>query len=843
VLISAPHLYNCCIGIKVDMKKNLIIFHPFWWSLLFVLLSGMAQAAPIPDWAIKARVANMEPDIEQTDAELDALIAQRKAENVSVLELDPGFSEYHNDAAFTARVDLVQRVTAKAHAQGMKTVVYITALEVNTVNGETLPNSMYKDHPDWVQRGFNDEPAVFYGSQEDWVDPGVESAWLSPDSGYRAYYINRLKQLAGSGVDGIWIDVPVYYGISNTSWGGNEAGAATTFKQWSIDKGFSTAGYDLPAGINWDSAIFKAWIQWRHENLALFIDDIRQGIVSVNANILLIDEVFPTDNMDATSTGLDQSWRKSSDNHLAVWEVDSVSNTQGMKWSSLEDFTNKITMYKWARGIDRDNPSWAFSYGNEELDAGLVMGAAVTAGVAPFASKTPDMTVSVGAAFRTRWFGFLADNDQALLDSPREANTAIWYSSPSRDYQDFKAGGGYGMYITTPSPNNDPDWWGDVVGDTPLPKPHLGGYRGAAYALSKLHIPYKIVADPGEPAQQLEGIKFLWLPSVAAISDASAEVIKQFVRDGGFVFATGSVPGTMDENGDARTQSVFKDLFNLSTGPIAQPRANINFGNNNKGGVAVYRADIKGREFFPFDAGLPLANENLADLEQLVRTHADDFVIVKAPQEGVHIEVARPSATKHYLYVLNYSGLKLPLVNNPQTIDIQYHTPKDYKVVSAVVKTPDANGDSGNTSVTKTATEWYQINVKVGQFALIELTLETTTAATVAPFPTLNWASAERQEAAQSGLNFILNKMRHSDKAIPLNAGVYTNLLNNGGLTDIYAHGHHVSAEHMGLTLRTAACMGNQTAWEESRRYIDEVMADPLYMWSTGRLIVIANSH
>ncbi len=798
-------------------------------SILLILMSGLVQAAPIPDWAIKARVANIEPDIENTEAELDAIIAQRKAEHVSVLELDPGFSEYLSDATFTARVNLVQQVTNKAHAQGMKTVVYITSLEVNTVDGETLANSMFKDHPDWVQRGFDNEPAVFYGSQEDWVEPGMESAWLSPNSGYRGYFINRLKELATSGVDGIWIDVPVYYGISNDSWGGNEVGVASAFKQWSIDNGLSTTGYDLPDAIHWDNAVFKAWIKWRHENLASFTDDVRQAIRSVNPNILLLDEVFPVDNMDATSTGLDQSWRKSSEGHLAVWEVDSVSNTKGMKWSSLEDFTNKITQYKWTRAIDRNNPSWAFSYGNEPLDAGLVMGAAVTAGVAPFASKTPDMTQSVGAAFRTRWFGFLSDNDQALLNTERESNTAIWYSSPSRDYQDFKIGGGYGMYNTTPSPNNDPDWWGDSIGDTPLPKPHLGGYRGAAYALSKLHIPYKIVADPGEPSQQLEGVKFLWLPSVAAISDASAEVIKQFVRDGGFVFATGSVPGTMDENGNVRTQSIFKDLFNLSTGATALSRANIKFDNNSKGGVAVYRADIKGREFFPSDAGLTLANENLADLEQLVRTHSDDYVIVNAPQQGVHIEVSRPSATKHYLYVLNYSGLKLPLVNNPQTIGIQYHTPTGYKVTSAMVKTPDANGDSGDTAVTKTALEWYGINVKVGQFALIELTLESTAVTTVDPFPALNWASTERQEAAQSGLNFILNKMRHSDKPVPLNAGIYTNLLNNGGLTEIYAHGHHVSAEHMGLMLRTAACMGNQTAWEESRRYIAEVMADPLY--------------
>nr|CAA6829688.1 MAG: Unknown protein [uncultured Thiotrichaceae bacterium] len=680
--------------------------------LSLALISNL-QSAPIPDWAIKATVANASPYVGIDDTELDAIVAERKAQNVSVLELDPGFSEYLNDTEFAATVDVVRRITEKAHAQGMKTVVYITSLEVNTTDGETLPNTMYKDHPDWIQQGFDGTPAVFYGAQEDWVEEGMESAWLSPNSGYRDYFYDRLKLIAASGTDGIWIDVPVYYEIDYNNWGGNEPVAAAAFKQWSIDNGFSVAGYDTPTGISWGDPAFKAWIKWRHENLALFTEGARIAIKSINPEILLIDEVYPVDNMDTTTTGLDQTYRVSSDGHLAVWEIDSVSNALGMKWANKEDFATKITMYKWTRAIDRENPSWAFTYTNEELDAGLVVGAAAIAGVVPFESKTPDMETTVGSQFRTRWFGFIQDNAEALLDTERESQIAVWYSSPSRDFQDYEVGGGYGMFNGYTSPNNDDDWWGGSIYDTPKFKPHFGGYRGASYALSKLHVPYKIIADPGEPAAQLAGIKFLWLPSVAAMSDESITVITQFVQGGGVVFATGTMPGSLDENGSARTNNPLTAMFAQAPGS----------------GVAVYRSDIKGTEFFPSFASISSqADANLSVLDQLVSTYTDDYVTLSAPQEGVHIEVARPSPTKHYLYVLNYSGMQQPLVPNSQTIGLQYKAPNGYQVVSATVKTPDSGGDSGVTTVTDNTDNLYGMNVKVDQFALIEMTLEPTDA-------------------------------------------------------------------------------------------------------------------
>ncbi|MCK5831852.1 MAG: hypothetical protein KAH20_16280 [Methylococcales bacterium] len=810
---------------KYNNRLNLIL------TYLCLLIPLSSHAAPIPEWARMARAGGFDIDVEMTAQEVISLMNTRINENVSVLEIDSGLSEYLSEAQFTRQIDFLSQVAAGAKQRNLHSVIYYPALEVLTQNGETLANTMYKDHKDWIQKGIDGKPNVFYGSKEVWVDKGAESAWLSPNSGYKQYFINRVKRLAATGLDGIWMDVPIYLG-TGSPWAGAEPAGKVAFNAWSKTHGFNNGnGFQTPTTVT-DSPNFKAWIRWRHENLADFIEEIRVAAHQVNPNFMVIVENFPVDDMDGTETGLDGNYHRSSNNYLHVWEVDSVSNTQAMSWSSIEEFSNKITMYKWARGVDRENPSWAFTYGYQPLDAGLTMGAALTAGVSPFESKTPDMTKTIDTNFRSKWFGFIRTYQQALLNTPRSSKVGIWYSSHTRDFQDLKAGGTYGMYLTTTPPPNAKDWWATEPGDSFIPKPHLGGYRGAAHSLIKGHIPFKVIMDPGKPAEQLAGIEFLWLPSVAAMSDDTANLIKAFVNNGGTVFATGEVPGTLDEMGNVRPNSILMDLFNFPAGINSAEKTNV-FGK----GVAVYNP-INAVNTFPTAGNINNANEALSTAEQLIKIHVKEELVVKAA-DGVHVEIGKQSENKHFLYVLNYSGLKQPIVSSPQQISIFYRAPDGYKVASAATDTPNDNGQKGNLPVTRSAEQVYKIDITVDQFSLIELNLLPEAPAAAAAGPELKWLNNERKVAAESGLNFIKQKMRHSNKQPPLSYGVYTNLKNDHANTAIYAHGHHVTAEHMGLMLRASACMGDSAAYQQSYQYVDEVMVDPVYNlvnWAVDRV-------
>ena len=821
---------------KNNIKKPIIVL-----ACLCLSFPVSVIASPAPDWIRMARAAGFDAWVDMTDQEINTLINERVAENVSVIEIDSGLSQYLKEAAFKDQISFLNKVAIRAKQQNLRSVVYYPALEVITENAEkkikdakSNPNflpighpdrhlTMAEDHPEWVQTGIDGKPNVFYGSKEVWVEPGAESAWLSPNTKYKEYFIDRVKRLAATELDGIWIDVPIYLS-TGVLWPGAGIEAQIAFSAWSKALGLNGGnGYSTPTSVNYDSPNFKAWIRWRHENLADFIEDVRVAALQVNPNFMIMVENFPADYMDATETGLDGNYRRGTENFFHVWEIDSVSNTKAMEWASVEEFSNKITMYKWARGVDRENPSWAFSYGYKPLDAGLTMGAALASGVAPFESKTPDMTKTIDTNFRSRWFGFVRDHQQALLNTPRSAKVGVWYSSGSRDFQDLNEGGQYGMYLTTTPPTNDPDWWATEPIDSFKPKPHLGGYRGASHTLIKAHIPFKIITDPGSPAEQLVDTDFLWLPSVGSISDSAANVIKAFVNKGGTVFATGWLPGTLDEFGHARPNSVLKDLFNFPAGTSSPERTN-HYGK----GVAVYNP-IQGSVAFATAGGkINDANEILSTAEQLIKIHTKEDLIVDAV-DGVHVEIGKQSKNKHYLYVLNYSGLKGPVVHSPQQVSIDYRVPKGYKIASASVSTPNKNAQTGNLQVLDSSEQFSNMTLKVDQFALIELNLVPDAVAKLPKGPVLKWFDNKRKIAAQSGLNFIKNKMRHSNKQPPLSYGIYTNFINDGGLTEIYAHGHHVTAEHMGLMLRASACMGDKTAYEQSYRYVDEVMADPVY--------------
>ena len=706
----------------------------------------LEPAPQVPDWVQTARIGGLSLYRQIDDEELDELLRQSKDENVSVLEIDTRLSFYLTEAEFDAEVAFIDRAARAAHAMDMRAVIYYPSLEVLTQDGETSESSMYKDHPDWVQVGIDGTPNVFYGSQEDWVEPGTESAWMSPNTAYRDYFLARIRKLAQTAIDGVWVDVPVYLD-TGTAWAGAEPAARDAFRQWSMARGLGGgSGLPVPTEIDPDDPAFRAWMWWRHENLADFLEDIRRTAHDANPDFMVIIEDFPMDYMDGAGAGLDGTLRRSGDHFIRAWEIDSVSNTRGMQWATIEDFSSKIAMYKWAAACERENPPWSFVYGSRPQDAGLVMAAAVATRNMPFEAKTPEMTESVGSAFRTRWFGFIRDHEGALLRSRRMAQVGVWFSSATRDYLDYSLGGRYGMYIEQEPPVPDSEWWSRGSTDSATFNPHLGGWRGAAHALSQLHIPFKPITDPGDPARSLREVKLLWLPSVVAMSDESAQIIRDFVARGGVVVATGRVPGTLDALGRPRPESALGDVFGRTDGADDQVSVHA-FGD----GLAIYRLDVEGRHLFGLFGDPVRAARMLGIMEPLIRAHVPDVVRIEGASPGVHVELSRPQPKgedenegedgRQYLYLVNATGLQRPLVSAPVDLAIAYRPPAGKRVVAAEVATPDVDGQTGAATVTPQDDGTYRIAVRVDQFALVHIELAPAAQSAAAPSSTLRPAA------------------------------------------------------------------------------------------------------
>lgn len=685
-------------------------------------MTQMPQVPQVSEWVREARIAGVDADPSMDMAAVKQILLERKSQNVSVLEVDSGLSHIMTDDQFAAQVTFLDNVAKQAHALGMHAVIYYPSLEVLTPNGESLPHSMYKDHPDWVQRGLGGEPNVFYGGKEHWVEPGAESAWMSPNTPYKDFFLNRVRKLAATELDGIWADVPIYLD-TGASWAGAEPAAAAAFHQWTLDHHLGgTSGYQVPTTADFTSPAFRAWLRFRHENLADFTEAIRVAAQEINPEFLVAIETFPIDNMDMTASGLDGSVRRSGRNFIRVWEVDSVSNTKAMQWATTEEFDNKIAMFKWTRIAEGANPAWAFSYGNQPLDAGLVMAAAVATGNSPFESKTPVMTATVGSDFRTRWFGFIGDHAEALLKTPRRAQIGVWYSSPTRDYQDFAVGGQFGLYVTVKPPTPDPDWWANDAGDSALLKPHLGGWRGAAHALIQLGLPFKPILDggPGSRRDDLAGLSVVWLPSVAALSDDSIAALTEFVKGGGVILATDRLPAQLDELGAPRATNPLADVFAFQRDPMTMQLRSSSA--KHGAGQAIYRPDLSGSAVFGMVNNAAVAADQLKAIKDLMRQHVKEDVRIDAAP-GIFIEEARPTADRNYLYVVNYSGLKLPAATAPADISIHYRAPAGYKVVKAESASPDATGQQGALAIAAEADGVTRIALHIDQFALITLTL------------------------------------------------------------------------------------------------------------------------
>lgn len=771
-----------------------------------------------PDWAITARIANANLDPYMTTEEVVAIIEQRASEGVSVLEMDVGLSQYMNDAEFSRIVTFVKCATCLAHNKGLQAVVYYPSLEQITDNGKTVEHTMFKDHPDWVQQGLDGTPNVFYGSEEFWVSEQDESAWLSPNGGYREVYLRRVAALASTGLDGIWVDVPLFMD-TGAKWTGAEPPTVLAFRAWCKQKGWCPEDAVLPKAPDWKSDVFRAWIRFRHENLRDFLKAVYDKAKEVAPDIAIIVENFPMDYLDATDKGLDGAFKPDAKDLWRVWEVDSVSNKLAMQWATHEDFTSKIAMFKWGRAADSGSPSWVFSYGNEPRDAGLVMGAALATGNSPFEVKTPEMFMSVGSDFRKRWFGFIREHKDVFAVEERKAKVGIWYSSATRDYLDYATSEGhYGLYVITTPATHDPDFWATEEADSCMEKPHLGGWRGAVNTLVQLKVPFLPVLSPGNRDEALKKIKMLWLPNVSAMSDEDVNAIKEFVRGGGFVLATGEYPGTMDELGNPTSTDRLQDLF--GGGVVDHVKK---YGS----GLAFYTANDWARKGFVGFEDKDTADEAQSIIERLVRIHIEDQVIVTEPR-WLLIEISEVSEEKMVLFLVNFEGLKQPIAQDIKEVSFAVRTPHK-KVTSVRVDSPDSEATKGEVPVTKVGEDLYRFSTNVDLFSIaeVEYTREQKPHSPQHQKPL--FATQEREEATMSGLWFILEKMRDKGLEVPWRYGVFTNLIDRTDLPDQYAYGHMMTSEHMGLLLQVSACLGEKQAFEEGMMFVKELMVSPLY--------------
>jgi hypothetical protein len=301
----------------------------------------------------------------------DAVEIVRRAQESGVfgIEVDndiPG--RYESFLHPEEKLKAIHDVAEEAHRVGNYAFVYIAGTECITAHGDEVPHTLAKDHPDWLQRKITGEPAIFGGGTAFWIRKGDEDVWVSPYAPeWRKQYMERVRQIAGTGIDGIYVDIPYWMthfdGWEDTWASFDDYTVAEFKKQTGLD-----AKHDLKLGDFSDPA-FRKWVTFRIQTFTDFMAEIDRTAKAVNPKIKTIPEIYPGIEEEAVRVGADV--------YSLYGVVDAIAHEYsfgkgGMatRRSPLIWFEYQVGMHSF-RAFAQGKPTWILNYswdGDKNVD-------------------------------------------------------------------------------------------------------------------------------------------------------------------------------------------------------------------------------------------------------------------------------------------------------------------------------------------------------------------------------------------------------------------------------------------------------------------------------------------
>ena len=452
----------------------------------------------------------------------DQIVRDATASNVFGIEVDndiPGRYESFLDP--TEKLKAIHAAAERAHAAGNYAFVYIAGTECITAHAAQAAHSMAKDHPDWLQRKITGEPAMFGGGTEFWIREGDEDVWISPFAKeWRKIYMERVRQIAGTGIDGVYVDIPywmTHFTAWENTWASFDDSTVAAFKA----KTGLNAKTDLKLG-DFRDANFRKWIDFRIEALTDFMREIDTNVKSVNPNCKTIAEIYPGIEESAVRVGADVY-----DMYPAVDTIAHEYSTGGRSASRtpLAWFQDLTGMYSF-RAFAEGKPSWMLSYSWEkeqriapgEAMQNLAM-AQLMAGANTWDAQGHVMSGSNDIQTRTLIFAWMKEHEKTFF-LPRQPirPIGVYFSQKSRNY---------------------------FAGE------FIQSYRGFMLLLLQSHLEFQVVTP--RTLKNFHG-DVLILPDARCLSDQELDSLSSYSASGKTLIVTGQT-GKYDETGAARASN------------------------------------------------------------------------------------------------------------------------------------------------------------------------------------------------------------------------------------------------------------------------------------------------
>jgi hypothetical protein len=453
-----------------------------------------------------------------TVSNAESIVRQAEASGVYGIEVDndiPG--RYETLLEPKEKLEAIRRISAAAHRHHNKAFVYIAGLECISINADG-PHTLAKDHPQWLQRKITGEPAIFDAKAAFWIRKGEEDAWVSPYAAdWRALYMERIRQIAATGIDGIYVDIP-YWMTHFTGWEDTWA----SFDDATVEAFRRETGLDARHDLNlgdFQDANFRKWVDFRIATITDFLIEIRANATQVNPNISLIPEIYP---------GIEEeSPRVGADVYQIYPHVDAIAHEY--EFGGGDDHTAASrTPFDWLmyqiglrsfRAFAGDRSTWILNYSWDGAphvkprDAMLNLASSeLMAGANLWDARGHVMSGSNDMATRTEIFHWVAAH-QPIFSGVRVpvGKVGVYFSDRTRNYG---------------------------------PKDFIASYRGMLLLLLQAHIQFQIVTS--RTLSAFSG-SALVLPDVRVLNDAESSDLHSFQQRGGKLVLTGHPDAKLDD--------------------------------------------------------------------------------------------------------------------------------------------------------------------------------------------------------------------------------------------------------------------------------------------------------
>jgi len=558
-------------------------------------------------------------------------IAQKaQASDVFGIEVDndiPG--RYESFVHPEEKLKAIREVADAAHKMGNHAFVYIAGTECITAHGDKVAHTLAKDHPDWLQRKITGEPAIFGGGTAFWIRPGDEDVWVSPYAmEWRKIYMERVRQIAATGIDGIYIDIPYWMthfeGWEDT-WASFDDSTVAAFKR---ETGLD-AKHDLKLGDFSDPA-FRKWVEFRIRTFTDFLQEIAQTAKAVNPQIKTIPEIYPGIEEEAVRVGADVYSLYGVEDAIAHEYEFGEGDHMASSRKPLDWFRYQVGMHSF-RAFAQGKATWILNYswdGDKKVDPREAM------------MNLAMSQVMVGANFWDAPGHSMAGSN----DLPTRKKIFEWIAAHEKTFYLPRAPvNPIGVYFSPETRNF-------------FAREFIDSYRGILILLMQKHLEFQIVTP--RTLAEFHG-RTLVLPDVRVLNDSERDWLKKFAAGGRTVVVTGT---DSTELGDA--QHVVR--FPSCPGKVYSAALEIDFEHASPDSQQEFLASLQGGKTVQIQASTEIATSVSRGTDGRIQCFLANFAglrggsnPIQTPQNGVTVSVASKSEGK---------GFYLPFLGEMQPV-------------------------------------------------------------------------------------------------------------------------------------------------------------------------------